>query len=95
MDRWDAIDEMVSQLGDLYAVEVEASGFPEVSEEPAIQQVRLAVHRATQEMTLVAAGRGQDAQIDRARASLDEARDAARAARVILTEARAARNRDH
>ena len=95
MDRWDDIDEMVSQLGDLYAVEIEAAEFPEVAEKPAILEVRLAVRRATREMTLVAAaGAGQIAQIDRARTALDEARGAARAARMILAQARAARNRN-
>jgi hypothetical protein len=54
--NWLLIDEMVSELGDLYALEVEASSFPEISEDPAVLEVRLAVLRATDAVSRIGNG---------------------------------------
>ena len=49
-DRWLLIDEMVTELGDVYALEVEAAGYPELASDPALKDVHLAVLRATEAM---------------------------------------------
>src|SRR5688572_6184961 len=36
-DRWLLIEEMISELGSVYALEVEAATFPELASEPALQ----------------------------------------------------------
>lgn len=93
-DRWLLVDEMVSELGSVYAFEVEASAFPELACEPALLDVRLALIRATEAMSRVASVRGADGdRLDRAREALDAAVSAAAAARHIVVQARAGRNR--
>jgi len=93
-DRWLLIDEMVSELGDVYALEVEASGYPELASDPVLKDVHLAVLRATEAMSGLAAIRGADGgRLEHAREALDAALSAAAAARRLLGQARAARNR--
>ena len=93
-DRWLLIDEMISELGDVYALEVEAAAFPELYSEPALKDVHLALLRATDAMSRVAMIRGADGErLEQARAALDAATAAATAARRLLSDARAARNR--
>ena len=96
MDSWDVIDEMVSQLGSLYALEVEAEAFPEIGEEPPLRAVRLAVLRAAAEMSRLTslARPGNDPGLAAAREALHSARAAAESARALIREARAARNRE-
>jgi hypothetical protein len=89
---WALIDDMVSQLGDLYALEVEAAGFPEIAEERAVQEVRLAVLRATDAMSRIGNG-SAGSGLEAAREALAGASASASVARRILAEARAARNR--
>ena len=89
---WVLIDDMVSQLGDLYALEVEASGFPEISEEPALQAVRMAVLRATDAVSRIGAGKAGPS-VENAREALAAAGSAASLARRLLADARASRNR--
>ena len=93
--RWDVIDSMVAELGDLYALELEAEAFPEVVEQPPVHEVRLAVLRASAEMSrLTGEGRLDDERcLAAAREALDSARGAADAARALLRSARAARIR--
>lgn len=91
-DRWSIIDTMVSELGDLYALEVEASNFPEISDEPAVREIHLAVLRATDAMSRLGVT-APDPAIRSARDALDAAVSAASVARRLLAEARAARNR--
>jgi hypothetical protein len=88
------IDEMVSELGTVYALEVEAAGFPELASDPALKAVHLAVLRATEAMAGLAAIRGADGdRLELAREALDSALAAASSARFLLAEARAARKR--
>lgn len=94
-DRWEQIDAMVCELGELYALEVEASAYPEVSDDPAMQLVHMALLRATDEMSRVAAGVRDRGSLDRARQALDAARSSADSARVLIVHARVSRNRDH
>jgi len=89
---WVLIDDMVSQLGDLYALEAEASRFPEISEEPAVQAVRLALLRATDAMSRIGAAPSGPA-VENAREALAAAGSAASLARRLVADARAARNR--
>ena len=92
-DRWLLIDEMISELGAAYALEVEAAAFPELASDPALKDVHLAVLRATDAMTLVAAIRGAEGDhLEQAREALDAALSAASSARSLLVQARAARN---
>jgi hypothetical protein len=94
-DRWTLIDEMVSELGAVYALEVEAAAFPELASDPALQDVHMALLRATDAMSRVASIRGADGdRLDRAREALDAAISAAVAARRLLAQARAERNRN-
>jgi hypothetical protein len=91
-DRWLLIDEMVSELGDVYALEVEAAAYPELASDPALRDVHLAVLRATEAMAGLAAIRGADGErLEQAREALDSALAAAAAARGLLVQARAAR----
>ena len=90
--NWVLIDDMVSQLGDLYALEVEASAFPEISEEPAVREVRLAVLRATEAVSRIGSGAAGPA-VDQAREALASAGSVASLARRLVSNARAARNR--
>jgi hypothetical protein len=93
-DRWLLIDEMVSDLGAVYALEVEAAAFPELASDPALNDVHLAVLRATDAMIRVATIRGADGdRLERAREALDAALSAASSARSLLAQARASRNR--
>jgi hypothetical protein len=93
-DRWVLIDEMVSELGSVFALEVEASAFPELSAAPALNDVHMAVLRATEAMAGLTAPRGADGErLEQAREALDAALAAATSARRLLAEARAARNR--
>lgn len=93
-DRWVLIDEMVSELGAVYALEVEAAAFPELASDPALTDVHMAVLRATEAMAVLAAIRGADGdRLEHAREALDSALSAASSARRLLAEARAARNR--
>ena len=93
-DRWVLIDEMVSELGAVYALEVEAAAFPEVASDPALNDVRMALLRATEAMAGLTAIRGADGdRLEQAREALDAAMAAAASARRLLTQARAARNR--
>lgn len=93
-DRWLLIDEMVSELGAVYALEVEAAAFPELASDPALKDVHMAVLRATDAMARVAAIRGADGdRLEQAREALDAALSAASSARCLLAQARAARNR--
>ena len=94
-ETWREIDALVYELGELYALEVEATAFPELSEDPAIREVRLAVLRAADEMQRVAGNPHGGVRLERARAVLAGARETAGAARVVLLQARARRNRDH
>ena len=94
-ENWTEIDAMVCELGELYALEAEAAAFPEVTNDPAIREIRLAVLRATDEMQRVARSPFQSAHLDRAREALAGARAQAGAARIVLLHARARRNRDH
>lgn len=91
-DRWSIIDDMVSELGDLYALEVEASNFPEISDAPAVREVHFAVLRATDAMSRVGVS-ATDPVVRNARQALDSAAASATAARRLVVEARAARNR--
>ena len=90
--NWVLIDDMVSQLGDLYALEVEAASFPEISEEPAVREVRMAVLRATEAVSRIGTGASGPA-VDHAREALAAASPVASLARRLLADARAARNR--
>jgi hypothetical protein len=93
-DRWVLIDEMVSELGAVYALEVEAAAFPELASDPALNHVHLAVLRATEAMAGLAAIRGADGnRLGVAREAIDTAMSAASSARHLLAQARAARNR--
>jgi hypothetical protein len=93
-DRWLLIDEMVSELGAVYALEVEAAAFPELASDPALTDVHLALLRATEAMAGLAAIRGADGdRLEHARQALDAAVSAASAARRLVAQARAARNR--
>jgi hypothetical protein len=93
-DRWELIDEMVCELGELYSLEVEASAYPEITEDPAFRAVHMAVLRATNEVTSLT-GEVKDTDcMARAREALDAARASAASARVLLFRARAARNRE-
>ena len=91
-DKWSVIDAMVSELGDLYALEVEAANFPEISDDPAVRHVHLTVVRATEAMSRIGA-EASDPLLQAARATLDSAVASAAAARRLLAAARAARNR--
>ena len=91
-DRWAIIDDMVSELGDLYAIEVEAANFPEISEAPAVREVHLALLRATDAMSRVGVA-APDRAVEIARQALDDAVGSAAVARRLLAEARAGRNR--
>jgi len=92
-DRWMLIDEMVSELGAVYALEVEAAAFPELASDPALNDVHLAVLRATEAMAGLAKIRGADGdRLELAREALDAALAAATSARRLLAQARAARN---
>jgi hypothetical protein len=91
-DRWLIIDNMVAQLGDLYALELEAASFPEVAEEPAVQEIHLAVLRAADAMSRIGST-APDLAVQAARVALEEAVTAASVARRVLAQARAARNR--
>lgn len=93
-DRWLLIDEMVSELGAVHALEVEAAAFPELASDPALKDVHLAVLRATEAMAGLATIRGADGdRLEQAREALDAALSAASSARTLLARARAARNR--
>ena len=84
-DRWVLIDEMVTELGDVYALEVEAAAFPELASDPALNDVHLAVLRATEAMAGLAAPRGADGdRLEQAREALDAALAAATSARSLL-----------
>jgi hypothetical protein len=83
---------MVSELGDLYALEVEASRFPEIWEEQAVRDIRFALLRATDAMSRLGSA-AADPAIQTAREALDSAATASILARRLLTEAREARNR--
>ena len=73
-DRWVLIDEMVSELGAVYALEVEAAAFPELASDPALNDVHMAVLRATEAMAGLAAIRGADGdRLEQAREALDAA----------------------
>jgi hypothetical protein len=93
-DRWVLIDEMVSELGTVYALEVEAAAFPELASDPVLKDVHMAVLRATEAMSRVAVIRGADRDgLEQAREALDAALSAASSARCLVAQARAARNR--
>jgi hypothetical protein len=92
-DRWLLIDEMVSELGDVYALEVEAAAYPELASDPALKDVHLAALRATEAMAGLARIRGADGErLEHAREALDAALSAAAAARRLVVQARATRN---
>jgi hypothetical protein len=92
-DRWLLIDEMVTELGDVYALEVEAAGYPELASDPALKDVHLAVLRATEAMAALSTIRGADGErLEKAREALDAALAAAATARSLVARARAARN---
>ena len=93
-DPWAEIDGMVSELGEFYALEVEASAFPELNGDPAIEKIHIAVLRATEEVRRVASAH-RDHRLDHARDALFAARSSADAARLLIVRARASRNRDH
>jgi hypothetical protein len=94
-DRWELIDDMISELGELYSLEVEAAAFPEVCEDAALKDVHMAILRATHEITSLTGEEKDTACMARAREALDAARASASSARVLLSHARAARNREH
>lgn len=90
--NWNLIDEMVSELGDLYALEVEASNFPEIAETPAVLAVRLAVLRATDALSRIGP-RASAPAVAQAREALASAGSSVSAARRLVSDARASRNR--
>lgn len=90
-DRWLILEKMVTELGDLYALEVEAAGFPEISDEPAVRDIHRAVLRAADAMSRINAA-ATEPTLQTAREALDGAVTSAAAARRLLAEARAARN---
>lgn len=92
-DRWELIDDMISELGELYSLEVEAASFPEVCDDAALRDVHMAVLRATNELGSLTGAAGDAACMARAREALDAARASASSARVRLSHARTARNR--
>lgn len=93
-DRWLLIDKMITELGAVYALEVEAAAFPELASDPALKDVHLAVLRATDAMTRVATIRGAEGhRLEQAREALDAALSAASSARSLLVQARASRHR--
>ena len=94
VDPWSVIDAMVSELGALYALEVEAANFPHVASDPAFVTVHLALVRATEAMVRVAGvASGEPRGLDHAREALDSAAGAAESARRLIEQARAERNR--
>ena len=85
---------MVSELGGVYALQIEAAAFPELASDPLLNHVHLAVLRATDALGRVTAIRGADGdRFEQAREALDAAVTAASSARSILVRARAERNR--
>jgi len=64
---------------------------PEISEEPAVREIHMALLRATEALSLSMAAPEQAVQ--RARHALDAAVTSAATARRVVAEARAARNR--
>ena len=93
-DSWAEIDGMVSELGELYALEVEAAAFPELSGDPVIRDIHIAVLRVADEMQRVARA-PLKSDLERARQALLAARRSAETARGLIVHAQAARNRDH
>jgi hypothetical protein len=93
-EPWPEIDRMVSELGEIYAIEFEAAAFPELTDDPAVRKIHIEVLRATDEMQRVARA-PREVRLDRARDALAVARETAAAARLAIIHARAARNRDH
>lgn len=87
--RWSMIEKMVSELGDLCALESEAAAFPELAVDPALSEARLAVLRATDAVSRVAAGRTDETSVTSAREILDTAVEATRVARNLILHARA------
>jgi hypothetical protein len=90
--NWVLIEDMVSRLGDLYALEVEASNFPEITEAPPLVEVRLALLRATDAMSRLGAV-ASAAAMETAHEALESAGSSASQARRLIADARALRNR--
>ena len=88
------IEGLVLELGELYSLEVEASAFPEIAGDAVIQEVHMAVLRATGEIQRATAP-GKGNRLEAARNALASAQACAHSARVLLVHARAARNRNH
>ena len=94
-DRWLIIDAMVWELGSIYALEVEAAAFPELASDPLLNEVHMAVLRATDAVARVAEIRGADGdRLEEAREALDAAVTAASSARSVVVRARSERNRE-
>ena len=90
--RWTVIEQMVAELGDLCALETEVASFPELAVDPALGEARLAVLRATDAVSRVAAGRADEQSVVSARETLDSAMEATRVARSLILHARAQRH---
>jgi hypothetical protein len=88
------IDRLVCELGEIYAIEIEAAAFPELTNDPVIQKIHIEVLRATDEMQRIARS-PRAVSLDRARDALAHAQETAAAARLAIVHARAARNRGH
>jgi hypothetical protein len=94
VDRWLLVDEMISELGGVFALEIEAAAFPELASDPLLDRVRLTILRASDAVARVAAIRGADGErFEQAREALDAALDAASSARAAVVRARSERNR--
>ena len=93
-DKWAEIDLMVAELGEFCALEVEASGFPELNADPTIAKIHMAVLRAAEEVRRVASS-PRDGALDHAREALFAARESADTARILILHARASRNQGH
>ena len=86
------MEELISELGSVYALDIEASNFPELANAAEVVEVKSALVRAT-EAVAKAAVCGEPDTLATARRALDEAGSAAQGARRLLTAARTARNR--
>lgn len=90
--QWSVIEQMVAELGDLCALETEAAAFPELAVDPVLGEARLAVLRATDAVSRVAAGRSDEQAVNNAREIVDAAVEACRVARNLILHARAQRH---
>jgi hypothetical protein len=91
-ERWVVVERLISELGAVCALEIEASAFPELAAGPEVEDVRAALEKATDAVARATAC-GEPRTLDAARKALADAEAAAGAARLLLARARAARNR--